>query len=404
MRFWKVALVVALCLGLFVQPAAAATFVLNAQDSGWYDDGGSYFMTNKNYLAGWRATEYRNYFVFDLTPLPPLPTITSVVLRLEQPASGYASPDATETFELVDVITPVPVLEANGIMALTTYQDLGEGTVYGSLAISGATNGTLVDIPLDPSRVAAVQGAVGLFAIGGHVTTLVSGFDVETTWGFTGETSVRQLIVTTADPSTTTTSSTTSTTSPSPSTTSSSSTSTIVTSTTTTTAFSCGSGPQAGCQAAAPQRARLQLGRGRLSWKWTSSATVTIDALGAPTTSSNYLLCVYDAAGPKLSAEAPAGGTCGTRPCWRAVGSAGFRYRDRAGTPDGLTGIRLKPGAAERARLQAKGSGASLTLPALPLTTPLVVQLRRSDGSTCWDATYNNTLRNDAIQFKAKSD
>jgi len=82
----------------------------------------------------------------------------------------------------------------------------------------------------------------------------------------------------------------------------------------------------------------------------------------------------------------------------------GFKYGDEAGTPDGLTRALLEAGGAGRGKIRVKGWGPNLHPPALPLTTPVRVQLRRSDGSTCWEATYSTAIRNDATGFRAKSD
>jgi len=54
--------------------------------------------------------------------------------------------------------------------------------------------------------------------------------------------------------------------------------------------------------------------------------------------------------------------------------------------------------------LQAKGGGATLGLPALPLTPPVRIQLHNSDTATCWEANYPTATRNDAGLFKAEVD
>ena len=54
--------------------------------------------------------------------------------------------------------------------------------------------------------------------------------------------------------------------------------------------------------------------------------------------------------------------------------------------------------------LQAKGVGAALALPALPLTPPVRIQLHNSDTATCWEASYPTATRNDAGVFKAEVD
>lgn len=142
-----------------------------------------------------------------------------------------------------------------------------------------------------------------------------------------------------------------------------------------------------------------------LQWKWSrGSATAPAD-LGDPTTTTRYDLCLYDgAANLVASAAAPAGGICAERPCW-TLKSSGFRYARKDMTPNGLTGIELRSGAAGKARIVLKGKGEPLTLPALPIASlPLTVQLANGIG-TCWSASFENDVRqNDAGAFKAKSD
>src|SRR5262249_7050557 len=143
---------------------------------------------------------------------------------------------------------------------------------------------------------------------------------------------------------------------------------------------------------------------GRLSWNWTSSATVAASDFGSPPTTTNYLLCLYDNSGEKLSAQAPADRMCGTKPCWKALGTVGFRYDDKAGTPDGWTAALLSAGSAGMGKIGVKGRGATLVLPMLPLTRPVRVQLRQSSSSMCWEATYSTATTNTASHFNAKSD
>src|SRR5216110_3545184 len=82
-----------------------------------------------------------------------------------------------------------------------------------------------------------------------------------------------------------------------------------------------------------------------VSWKWAKGPVTPNGEFGDPTTTTAYTLCIYDESSGTptlaLSATAPAGGTCGPKPCW-AVTRNGFRYANRAGTPDGLQEIVLK--------------------------------------------------------------
>jgi hypothetical protein len=152
------------------------------------------------------------------------------------------------------------------------------------------------------------------------------------------------------------------------------------------------------------QKAQLKYGNGKLNSKWKSSAAVALSDFGSPKTTTDYVLCVYDQNGDQLGAEAPADGTCGTKPCWAVKGSTGFKYTDKDGTPDGLTKISLKSGDAGKAKISVKGSGANLHLPTQTLALPVRVQVRQSSSSTCWEATYSTASTNTAGSFKAKSD
>jgi hypothetical protein len=168
--------------------------------------------------------------------------------------------------------------------------------------------------------------------------------------------------------------------------------------------------PQTGCQPAAAQGAFLLLGNGKLKWRWISSATVATSDFGSPTTTTTYHLCLYDPSGVKTSAVAAGGATCGSRPCWRVVGTRGFNFGNNLagntpGSPSELRNLLLRQGGAGQGRIKANRlRGQAANLPTLPLTTPVRVQLQQSSSSVCWEATYTNPFKNDATGFKAKSD
>jgi endo-1,4-beta-D-glucanase Y len=173
----------------------------------------------------------------------------------------------------------------------------------------------------------------------------------------------------------------------------------------------CAATPRADCRTAlAEGAAYLSLrdqaidAKDDLQWKWSHGGVTTPADLGDPTTTTRYDLCLYDGTGSLItSAAAPAGGTCGTRPCWTAK-SSGFRYTRKDGAPNGLSDLDVRAGAAGKARILVKAKGEPLALPALPIAPlPLTVQLENAVG-TCWSATYEaNVRRNDAAAFKAKS-
>jgi PEP-CTERM motif len=190
--------------------ADAATIVIPATTSGWYSGTSSSGQNNENYLVGMRGSEYRDFFVFDLSSLLG-ETVASATLRLWNPIAdppdqfydGYDSVDPTETLELVEVTTPAASLLL-GLPAPNTYQDLGDGTAFATRVMSAADNGTNVEIALNAAAVTAIDNAIGLFAIGGHLTTLQnSAFDLETVFGGTSDTSLRELVVETVPEPTT---------------------------------------------------------------------------------------------------------------------------------------------------------------------------------------------------------
>jgi uncharacterized delta-60 repeat protein len=147
--------------------------------------------------------------------------------------------------------------------------------------------------------------------------------------------------------------------------------------------------------------------RDKLGWKWVSNGVVAADDLGDPFT-SGYTLCVIDdvTGMPTLRADTslPPGDTCAGKPCWKTTPS-GFRYRDKAGTPDGIGTAKLGSGAAGKAKHGINGKGASLGVPTLPLTPPVIARLQRDDDpDRCWQATFSTPKVDKPGAFWASSD
>jgi cysteine-rich repeat protein len=174
----------------------------------------------------------------------------------------------------------------------------------------------------------------------------------------------------------------------------------------------CPPAPVAGCRRPiSPGKSLLQLknrvpdSKDSLIWKWTKGETTPLADFGDPSGSDAYRLCVYDATGVRAGMTAPAGGSCGTRPCWSS-GPTGFKYKDNVGTPDGIAQLQLKAGTtAGRASIMLKGKGPALRLPLTGLlASPITVQLRRPNGP-CWEAVFSAPFAaQDERSFKAKSD
>ncbi len=146
---------------------------------------------------------------------------------------------------------------------------------------------------------------------------------------------------------------------------------------------------------------------GQLRFRWTGpKRAFPASDLGDPTTDTAWTLCVFDESGitpltrrrrrAVAVLHVPAGGQCGTRPCWRRSG-AGFRYRSPDGHADGVVAMRLATPAAARALTLVAGGTAFD--PPLPLTLPVSAELRTS-GGTCWAQGWEAYVRrNDTTRF-----
>jgi hypothetical protein len=180
----------------------------------------------------------------------------------------------------------------------------------------------------------------------------------------------------------------------------------------------CGSAPEAGCRTPAiGLKAFLYLkddatddSKDKLIWKWIKgSATSKIPDFGTPLSSTSYLLCLYDATGLLSSAVAPPGGICNVArpgPCWQEK-TTSFKYKDKDLTPEGLLQVLLKEGEVEKAKIIVIGKGLNLDMPTMPLTQPVTVQIKNTEG-VCWEAKYSGICTNNEMgppgKFKCKAD
>jgi hypothetical protein len=178
--------------------------------------------------------------------------------------------------------------------------------------------------------------------------------------------------------------------------------------------YLCGPAPVAGCrQPVFSGKASILLKdkspdkRDVLRWRWVKGAETLIAALGDPLASTEYLICLYDESlvpQPLLRAIIPAGGMCGSKPCWKTLfPNKGFQYKDKALDPDGVLMLKLRTGAAEDAKVILKGKGVNLVMPTLPLTPTVTLQVRNDNGE-CWEAAFSTPLKNLSDQFKSHAD
>lgn len=162
---------------------------------------------------------------------------------------------------------------------------------------------------------------------------------------------------------------------------------------------SCSTSPAVGCFSSEGSRrwiVRLRDSedgrRDRLLWKWRGASAGVTGDLGDPTSTTSYGLCLYAGSTPTLLGEweIPSGADCPG--CWRSR-RRGFVFRSDGAT-DGMRKVVLRSDPL-RARAQFKiyGKGIKLPLPPLPLTQPVLVQLIKSEGNECWEATYGAPAR-----------
>ncbi|MFQ5479382.1 MAG: sialidase family protein [Candidatus Binatia bacterium] len=177
----------------------------------------------------------------------------------------------------------------------------------------------------------------------------------------------------------------------------------------------CSEIPLSGCfQPVVPNKGVLLLKdktpdkKDRLTWKWKKGEATTFQDFGDPIGGDDYRLCVYDSSGPNSSnqllvaALAPAGGTCGTKPCWQPKDVRGYRYKDPELSPSGVKSVVLKAGDLGKARVVVKAKGVALELPVLPLQPSVLVQLKSSNGQ-CWESEFIAPKKNDSSVFKSKA-
>lgn len=160
----------------------------------------------------------------------------------------------------------------------------------------------------------------------------------------------------------------------------------------------CGLAPASGCRSAGKSKLLIKGGsKPKLLWKWLKGAATAVGDFGQPPSSANYALCVY-AGTTSAILDLPAG------PAWRAAGTQGFTYKDKAGLSDGVQVAKLKAGASGKAKVLVKAKGAHLPPALAPaLDLPVTVQLVNDVNDVCFESSYTTTDKNDAKQFKAST-
>lgn len=140
----------------------------------------------------------------------------------------------------------------------------------------------------------------------------------------------------------------------------------------------------------------------RNSLVWTDQFTgASLDDFLNPTVDggNDYAFCLYDSSTSQLlgSARIPAGGTCGTKPCWKATPTS-LKYNRLDALEEGISSLVLSASRTGKGKITLKGKGAALDMPAPPLSLPLLATLQ--SGNSCWAAQVNFAQRNQPGVFR----
>ena len=165
----------------------------------------------------------------------------------------------------------------------------------------------------------------------------------------------------------------------------------------------CPDSPRLGCRTA--EKSLLLLddkdggGHDRVLWKFVRGQSTSQADFGQPTSTTDYALCIYDAADRILRLEV---GADFFR--WRPSGDRGWAYTDRSGSQAGVQKIRLKGSDRDHTVVLLKGKGENtpaMSLGSLP--APITVQLTNDDTPVCWETVYSagDISRNEADRLKA---
>jgi acid phosphatase type 7 len=154
----------------------------------------------------------------------------------------------------------------------------------------------------------------------------------------------------------------------------------------------CAPTPATGCNTAVRGKLTIRenpnVNSSRWSWKWKGGTIDPMD-VGDPTGETDMAVCVYDAAGTLVGGALPHGVAE-----WR-VASRGFEYKDPNVLRHGFQKIRIRTGTPSlNAYVQAKGKGALIGNPTLPVTLPVTAQLVNLDNGKCWASQFTTTRKN----------
>jgi hypothetical protein len=173
--------------------------------------------------------------------------------------------------------------------------------------------------------------------------------------------------------------------------------------------------PAEGCRAIPPGDSSVSIEgapRPGLIWRWQRGDGTLPGSFGNPMAGDQeHRVCVYDASSAtplRLGLALSNGSACAGVPCWRALRTGGYRYRDTVGLPHGVRAIKLRAHGDGRAKIKTRARGENLPLASLPangFVPPVIVQfVIESAGSVeCWQSSFTAAEENTSEHFSAKA-
>jgi hypothetical protein len=193
LRSWGLVAVSTVFSSLSSITASADTVEIGADQSGYVTEDGLVLNPSGNYFTGQLdGTEYRGYFIFDLSSLAGL-EITSAVFRLD--TDDYQSVDLTETVNFFQYTGSISTLTGAPTTSGTAFDDLANGTLLGSQVYSEAEQDDVLDITLDSAAIAVLNSGISAGSIAfGAVMISISGPSDQWVYGQSDDLgSIRQL-------------------------------------------------------------------------------------------------------------------------------------------------------------------------------------------------------------------
>jgi hypothetical protein len=126
---------------------------------------------------------------------------------------------------------------------------------------------------------------------------------------------------------------------------------------------------------------------------------------GDPTTSDAYHACLFGPDELLLEAAVAPGGLCDGKPCW-AETTAGFTYKDKTGSQDGVTLLALKASAKPKTKIDAKAKGAGMPNAPLPFPDGVMAQIVNEQTGQCFETYFlepSAVKKNTPTQYDAKA-